>query len=159
MTVMWTHVRRNKQDAVVFMNPTLPFHPLKPNTDNNKLNLHVLMKRVLICNFSLGRTFNFFSNVIIASRTWCHSWYWELHNWLPCLGHKSRRQKMKKAPLPHLLVAVRHIFPRCLLKATNSYQQLSTFDIVRSGKIIFGKQRTSSSSSSNIQSVWRLQNL
>lgn len=59
--------------------------------------------------------------------------------------------KMKKASLPHLLVAVRHIFPRCLLKAASSYQQLSTFNIIRSGKIIFGKQRTSSSS--NIQSV------
>jgi hypothetical protein len=33
-----------KKDAVVFMNPALPFHPVKPFSciDNNMLKLHIL---------------------------------------------------------------------------------------------------------------------
>lgn len=71
-----------------------------------------------------------FFNVIIASRTWCHPWYWELHPWFPCLARKNRRI-WRKLPHPHLLVAVRHIFPRCLLKATSSYPHLTLLKVGR----------------------------
>lgn len=51
----------------------------------------------------------------------------------------------------HLLVAVWHIFPRCLLKTTSCYPCLTLLKVGRT----CGKQRTLSSS--NIQSVWSLQ--
>lgn len=125
---MWRYITRKKQNAVVFMNPALPLIPWNPHVDNNMPNLDILMKGYLICDFSLSRTFDFFLNVIITWRTWCHPWYRELHNWFPCLGCKKEEEEKHEESFlaSHLLVAVWHIFPRCLLK---NNKLLSMFNI------------------------------